>query len=227
MKTPYAISTKADGSMKQDNGKLDFENIERFVKKNQLAARFVSMGQVHGGNIAVVTGSEQQMLAVDGLITNTKNVSLVVVTADCLPILLYDPQNEAIAVAHAGSKGLLKNVIHNICNELEKNFQTDPKKLSVIIGPSIERDCYEVDRELVTKFKEQFPWFDNSFTKASKQGHVFLDLRKIALTCLLKEGILNEHVDVSAICTKHAADSFYSYRRGDVNGRFVSIISLL
>jgi YfiH family protein len=227
IKAPIAISTINDGSMKKDDGSLNFANIERFIKKENLPTRFVCMGQVHSGDVAVASGDIQRILNVDGLVSITKNITLAVVTADCLPILFYDHVKEAIAVVHAGSKGLLKNIIHNTVETLERNFQTDPKDLTVIIGPSVERDCYEVDEVFAEKFKEQFPWFDNSFTKPSKPGHLFLDLRKTALHCLMKEGILKERITISEDCTKCSVETYYSYRRGDTNGRFVSVISLV
>jgi YfiH family protein len=227
VKFPHAFSTKANGSMKKEDGTLDFSNIEQFLKINNLSTNFVCMSQVHGGDVSLVTGGEKQVANVDGLITNTKNTSLVVVTADCLPILFYDPKKEAIAVAHAGSKGLLNQIIGNTVIALKQNFNIDPKDLSVVIGPGIERDCYEVGIDLLEKFEKQFHWFDSSFTKPSKQNHAFLDLRKTALHCLLKEGILKEQIQISDECTKCSVDSYYSYRRGDKNGRFVSVISLI
>ncbi len=153
-----------------------------------------------------------------------KNIPLAVLTADCLPILFYDPKKEAIGIAHAGYKGLLNHIIENTVACFASNFKSDPKDIVVGTGPSIERDCYEVGVDLIEKFQKEFPGFENIF--AEKEKKYFLDLRTIAQQCLVKEGILRENIEFMDICTK-CDPNFYSYRGGDKEQRFASIISLV
>ena len=220
------ISTKADGSMKKSDGTIDLENIKVFLNNKNLFEKVVCMEQVHGGDIAVVSNNTQEIIhGVDGLITNTKKLSLGVVTADCLPILFFDSKKGVIGVAHAGSKGLLKKIIQNILTQFKTKFQSAPKDIMVSIGPSIEKDCYEVGKEMIDSFQQTYPTFTGKYD--DKAGKYYLDLRNIALQSLIKEGILEEHIEIASDCTKCSTEIYYSYRGGDKTGRFVSVISLV
>jgi len=221
----HGISSKSDSSMKrEDDGQIDREALGNFVKQLDITTDVVCMKQIHSGDVAVVEDAEKLIIfETDGLITQKKQIPLGVLTADCLPILFYDTKKEAIGAAHAGYKGLLNHVIEHTIQKFVSVFQSDPKDILVGIGPSIERDCYEVGMDLVEKFQEEFPSFDDIFIE--KDQKFFLDLRGIAFQCLLKEGILQEHVEIMDICTKDDSN-FYSYRGGDGDKRFVSIISL-
>ena len=221
------ISTKTDDSMKKTDGTVDLENIKKFLKEKKLSEQVVCMEQVHGGKAAVVSDNKLETVAeVDGLITTTKGLSLAVLTADCLPLLLHDSKKGVIGAAHAGSKGLLKKIIHNTIGVFKTNFASDPQDIIVSIGPSIEKSCYEVGSELIAQFEQEFEWFDTSYFAGSNNNRYLLDLRKIALQSLIKEGILREHIEISSECTKCSVDTLYSYRGGDKTGRFVSVISL-
>jgi copper oxidase (laccase) domain-containing protein len=136
------------------------------------------------------------------LITDKKNVPLAVVTADCLPVLLFDPVKKVVGVLHAGRKGLLEGVISNTVQMFEKEFGSEPKDILVGIGPGIEKKCYEVEGEMV-------------------------DIRHQAHFFLRAEGILKEHIEDLDFCTKCNMDRFYSYRGGDDTQRFASVISLV
>jgi YfiH family protein len=222
----FVISTKADGPMKKADGTIDIENITIFLKKNHLPETVVCMEQIHGGNVSVVSGNTQTVIpGADGLVTNTKKISLCIVTADCLPILFSDARKGVIGAAHAGSKGLLKKIIQNTVTEFITKFQSDPKDISVSIGPSIESNCYEVGKEMIDSVPQIFPTFPGTYN--IKDGKYFLDLRNIALQSLMKEGILEEHIETANNCTKCSTDTYYSYRGGDKTERFVSVISLL
>lgn len=221
----HAISTKSFESMKKDDGSLHFANLMKFAKTQKFSAMPISMNQVHGTTVAMIENDRELVLpATDSMITNKKNLPLTIVTADCLPILFYDPKNKAIGVAHAGRKGLAAGIIAEIIAVMQSAYDSDPKDIIVGIGPSIEKDCYEVDEKIVKGFEEAFPEFDGVFEKKAKK--YFLDLRATAQQSLQKEGILEEHIEISEVCTKCDA-RFYSYRRGDKMGRFATIISLV
>lgn len=225
--TAIAYSTTADGSMKRKDGTVDLENIQYFLQSQQLPTNVYAMDQVHGADIGVISSNSEKIIPeVDALITNEKGLSLAVVSADCLPILFYDTQNGAAGVIHAGSKGLQRNVIANTLNKFIEVFHGKPENIFVTIGPSIEVSCYEVGSEFIKQFEQVLPWFDETFYTEAK-GKYFLDLKKIAVQSLLKEGILKEHITVPDVCTKCSIDLFYSYRRGDKTERFVSTMSIL
>jgi YfiH family protein len=214
--------------MKKTDGSIDLKNITQFVKEKKLPEAIVCMEQIHVGNIALISDANQKVIpGVDGLITKTKNINLGIVTADCLPILFYDSKKNVIGAVHAGRKGLFQKIIHNCVEKFKTEFKSNPEDIQVSIGPGIEKNCYEVGSDLIEQFENEFEWFDNSFWSTSNANRYLLDLRKIALQSLIKEGILREHIEISELCTKCEVSSLYSYRGGDKTGRFVSVIQLV
>jgi len=226
----HGISSKVFGSVKKNATNVDREKLALFAKSIGITGDIVCMRQIHSANVRVITDNlELRWPETDSLITNKKSLPLAVLTADCLPVLFYDPKKEIIAAAHAGYKGLLHHVLENTIERFINDFKSNPKDIIVGIGPSIERDCYEVGRERIEEFEKTFPEFKNMFTEKSfgKLGikKFYLDLRNIARQCLIKEGILKKNIEVMEICTK-CDTNFYSYRRGDTVERFVSVISI-
>jgi len=218
------ISTNFFGTMKNNDGSLHFDNIKKFTQQLGVSDTVSYMSQIHSGNVSIVTSDKSTISRkVDGLITNKKHVPLAVLTADCLPILFYDPKNHVIGVAHAGYRGLLNHIIENVISIFKSNFLTNPKDIIVCIGPGIETKCYEVGKELIDKFEETFPNFKNMFIK--KKGNYYLDLKSVAIQSLQSAGVQLKHIENSNVCTK-CDQNYYSYRRGDINNRFSSIISL-
>ncbi|HUQ85003.1 MAG TPA: polyphenol oxidase family protein [Candidatus Limnocylindrales bacterium] len=199
----HAISTKKFGTIKNDDNLINRENLTKFLKHVKLPDSAICMNQIHSGNVEVVNNFDKLLIEnTDGLVTAKKNISLCVVTADCLPILFFDPINQVIGVAHAGRKGLLKGIIKNTIEKFKKEFKSDSKNIFVGIGPGIEKKCYEVNGRL-------------------------LDLRKIAQQMLLDEGIIQENIEDIDLCTKCNSELLYSYRRGDKYDRFATVISMV
>ncbi len=222
----HGISLKTLGSMKrQDDQQIDRKKLALFAKSLGINDKIICMRQIHSGTVSLIDDLDHlQISETDGLMSNKKHIPLAVLTADCLPILFFDPKNEAIGIAHAGYKGLLSHIIENMIHRFVSSFKSDPKDILVGVGPSIEMTCYEVGEELIDQFQKTFPKFKNTFVK--KDGQFYLGLREIAEQCFEKEGILKENIEVMDICTK-CDINFYSYRSGDKDGRFVSIISLV
>lgn len=220
------ISTKVFGSMKKtDDKQIDRDALMTFASSIGIQDEIGCMQQIHSGNVSIITRKDVKRVSdTDGLVTNKKNTPLAVLTADCLPIMLYDPKKEIIAIAHAGYRGLLERIIENIISAFISEFTSDPKDIIVGIGPSIETKCYEVGKEVIEKFEKSFPTFKEMYIK--EDGKVYLDLRSAAQQCLLKAGILEEHIEIMDICTK-CDERFYSYRGGDGDKRFASVISLV
>lgn len=222
----HGISTTVLGSIKErDTLQVDRELLKKFARSIGSNDEVVYMQQIHSGNVTIITDIEPQSIPkTDGLVTNKKNITLAVMTADCLPILFYDSEKAVIGVAHAGYRGLLNHIIENTVSVFISRFNSDPKNIIVGIGPSIETKCYEVGKEVIEKFEKTFPTFKNMFV--TKDSKFYPDLRNIALQVLLSKGILKEHIEIMAICTK-CNEQFYSYRGGDGDKRFTSVISLI
>ncbi len=167
----------------------------------------------------------------DALITNLPNQCIGVSTADCVPILLYDPKNKAIAAVHAGWRGTCSRILKNTIEALTENYQTNPADLVVAIGPSISVDVYEVGIEVVETFKKED--FDvgiclpqaGIFQK--KNDKFYLDLWTANKITLLEAGVQPENIEISEHCTYSEHERFFSARRlGIKSGRITSGIMI-
>ena len=187
--------------------------------RGRLAAQFDLQGeprwlnQVHGAQILKVDQnpvSKRGDAAADGATTAESNTVLAILTADCLPILLSSCDGSHIAVVHAGWRGLLAGVIEAAV----AGFQGAP--LCAWIGPAIGPCHFEVGPEFKTLFAEP-EWF------LSKPGQRdCFDLPQAALRCLDRAGVTR--VVQSGRCTVCEVDTFYSYRKEGVTGRFASLL---
>ncbi len=198
----HGISTSQFSTMKNTDGSINRINLVNFTDQLNISKNTTCMGQVHGNDVSIVDISTELFIDnVDGLITNQKNRPLCVVTADCLPILFFDKKNKVIGVAHAGRKGLESGIVQSVLKRFKNDFGSDLNNILVGIGPGIEEKCYEVDGGL-------------------------MNIKKNAFSLLLGEGIKSENIESIDICTKCNND-LYSYRGGDINKRFATVISLV
>ena len=131
---------------------------------------------------------------VDGLISSKKyNLSLIIRVADCVPIYLYDRQNEHYGLIHSGWKGTKNKIVINALNIFFNFIKSSPKNILVIIGPHIQKCCYEVDMDVAQYF--------SCVKKNKKRNKWFLDLGQEIKNDLLKSGILLDNIYMSDICT--------------------------
>lgn len=221
------ISTKKDGNMLTKDRKISVRKVKQYLKSRYADTRdVVVMGQVHGNDVRLIQKKQTSKITqTDGLLTKEKNIFLGVVTADCLPIIFYDPVQKSIGVCHAGYKGLLRGIIQVEVNKL-KEMGTKSDQLLVGIGPAIGTCCYDVTEDRIAEFQKRHPTLIDFFIK--KDGKYFLDLKIIAVQFLRALGIKETNIEIIPICTKSQNDLFYSYR-GDTPesfGDFVTLIGL-
>ncbi len=161
----------------------------------------------------------------DALITNLPNQCIGISTADCVPILLYDPKNKAIAAVHAGWRGTCSQILKNVIEALTKNYKTNPTDLIVAIGPSISVDVYKVGLEVVEAFKKENFEIEKIFQKKSDKYH--LDLWTANKIILLEAGVQLENIEISEHCTYSEHERFFSARRlGIKSGRITNGIMI-
>ncbi|NCO33227.1 MAG: peptidoglycan editing factor PgeF, partial [Armatimonadetes bacterium] len=192
--------------------------------------------QAHGTGIAVVTkqhlrrGSrawDDGLPGTDALITDRPSVPLLTLVADCCVCSLYDPVRRVVAVAHAGWRGLLGGILPRTVTAMSESFGCHPSDVRVGIGPCIGPCCYEVGHEVAAEFEKEFPGERSTFLRKEEPASMHLDLTAVAQRQLRQEGVLDEHTEVSGICTSCNTDSFYSYRaEAGVTGRFGGLIML-
>lgn len=162
----------------------------------------------------------------DALITRTPNVCIGVTTADCVPLLFYDPQKNVIAVAHAGWRGTCARIAEKTVKSFIEKYNSDPSDIFATIGPSISAEVYKVGAELIENFKNA--GFDLSEIVKMKDEAFFLDLWKANHLSLENAGILSEHIEIAGICTFTQHEKYFSARRlGIKSGRMLNGIMLI
>lgn len=192
--------------------------------------------QTHSDHILVIdkkflklTAKKQTALleGVDALITAQKSICIGINTADCVPVLLFDPERNVIAVAHAGWRGTVARIAAKTAQQMIQDFQCRAENLLVAIGPSISAANYEVDNDVLAEFvKADFPT-GKCFTKAPNSDKLQLDLWAANRWQLEELGILPEHIEVAGICTFAQADTYFSARKlGIHSGRIASCLMM-
>jgi len=154
----------------------------------------------------------------DSIFTDSKDVSLFMQFADCVPILIYDPKKNIVGIIHAGWQGTVKRIVQNAVNYLIATFSSDPKEILAGIGPSIGPDHYEVGNNVISEVDEKLRDI-RSEVLISKNSKTYFDLWKSNELLLLQSGVTN--IEVAGMCTACHLDEWYSYRvEGQKSGRF-------
>ncbi len=231
----HAYSTRVEGVSKYGNNLAYHVNdIKEDVDKNhtQLASclhytldNLVHMNQVHNDKIHIIdeTHNYNKIPTCDALVTNKKKVPLMVMVADCIPVLIYDPVKEVIAAIHAGRAGIFKEIIPKTIKKMKKKYSSNSKDMIVSLGPSIHQCCYEVGKEI----KEEAEQLGYGYSIQTDRENYYLDLITIGYQQLLDSGIEKDKIEKSSYCTACHTDIFYSYRAEDKHcGRFAGIIML-
>ena len=179
----------------------------------------IGMEQVHGAEIAVVRERADCVIpACDGLVTDILGAALCVRSADCLPILAYDPVRQVVGAVHAGWRGLRAEIVRRLVRVLQETFQSDPAQLRVEIGPGIGPCCYQVGAE----FAE---WAEPHLQR--RAGGLCADLTGLARAQLEAAGVPRPAIQADLACTACHPDRFESFRRdGPSAGRMVTAIFL-
>ncbi|CAA6823013.1 MAG: COG1496: Uncharacterized conserved protein [uncultured Sulfurovum sp.] len=211
------------------------EEFDKIVKNRQKFStifpnfKFIVANQTHSVNIYIVKKNQEQGWSSladaiedsDALITNQTHIMLSILTADCVPILLFDPINKVIAAVHAGWKGTQQEILLKTVQKMQEVFNTDPKNILAGIAPSIGKCCYEVDWNVAKNFEK----IENAYNQNNNK--YMLDLPHINKVQLLNAGLKEEYIELSNVCTACEVQDYFSYRKeGGCSGRFMSMIGL-
>ena len=167
-----------------------------------------------------------QIIDGDAIITNEKNVPLLILTADCVPVVLVDTINKAVGLVHAGWRGTYGKICAETLQSMKENYNTKPEDVVAIIGPSIGKCCYEVSYDLVEKFSALLSNADEKIYEI-RDDKYYLDLWEINTQILKEFGVLKSNIITMNICTSCNCDRFFSYRKHDKTpkriGTFIEI----
>lgn len=191
---------------------------------------FVFPRQTHSDRIAVVNSENfaNTIDDTDALITSEKGLFICVQTADCVPVLLFDPVKKVVAAVHAGWKGTISKIAGKTVAKMTETFGCNPADIVAGIGPSIHMHAYEVGPEVVEAVEANFSNSPALLKPSMNSGHAYFDLWEANQTVLLEAGIREENIEVIGLCSFEHADLFYSARRdGSDTGRMVSGIRLV
>lgn len=174
------------------------------------ADRLVTVNQVHSANVVEVTGPATGPLPrADALVTRTPGLALAVLTADCQPVLLADPQAGVVGAAHAGWKGALSGVLEATVDAMV-GLGASPARIHAAIGPSISQRAYEVGPEMFDVFVAETPENARFFAQGNGDRLQF-DLPGFGLARLRAAGV--GEAEWTRHCTYSEPERFYSYRR--------------
>ena len=160
----------------------------------------------------------------DFLITNQTKIALGILTADCLPIVIYDEEKHVIGLIHAGWKGALQGIIEKAIDTLKKEFLIDPSSLIVLCGPAAQICCYEVKDDFYKHF-ENIPHAQNCFEK--RDNKIFFSLSAYTNGILDQYNIPHNQRDFSEHCCTVCNIDYYSYRKDNkTQYRNITLVSL-
>lgn len=180
-----------------------------------------SMRQCHGKNILVQRSDMPPTSFVkvngDAMITDSIKVGLMVKSADCQAIILFDPIKMVIANIHCGWRGNTLNIVAHVVSRMISDFRSKPSQIIAAIGPSLGPCC----SEFVT-YRDIFP--RNFFRFMVREN--YFDMWQISRWQLIEAGLNKENIEVAGICTHCRTDLFYSYRAEGTTGRFGTVVML-
>ena len=195
------------------------------------ATHLLRIKQVHGRAVRVVDGATlgeeaDKRPEADAIVSNAAGAVLAVQVADCVPLLIVDPQAGAAGAVHAGWRGTCAGIVAETITTLSREFGSRPVDLMVAVGPSIGPCCYEVGAELVDAFRtagatdaELSRWF------TTHDGRLRLDLWSANRDQLIAAGVSPDRIYASALCTRTHSALFDSYRAdGAKAGRMIAAI---
>ena len=214
-------------------------NVEAFstCRDSELPYYVVQPHQVHGTVIMEVTDpmtTRNQLEGVDALMTDVPGVAISVRTADCIPVLLYDPVNRAIAAVHDGWRGTVQRLSRKVIDRMQSRYGTNPADLKAVIGPGIGPESFQVGQEVADEFAAagfpmdqilkdcgpKAPTADNPMA-----GGLHIDLWRANEWLLEEAGV--KSIETAGICTYLHNDRFFSARReGTKCGRIINCIKL-
>ena len=207
----------------RDGLEADLDLLERVAGAQAVHA----LRQVHGNDVQVLGSvARPDALAVgDALVTRIPRTAVAIKAADCVPVLLADPVSGAVAGAHAGWRGTLVRVVEAAARALAAEAGAPPSRLNAVIGPAIRACCFEVGPEVVSAFRDKGHDVDRFALRPRATGRPHLDLVLANRLQLLAEGLREDSIEDTALCTR-CQPVFHSYRReGPGVGRNWSVVA--
>lgn len=213
-----------------DTAENIFENRRRFLSAFDGEYQLALALQVHGTDIRIVHTPDDigdSEVHADAVISDLDGVLAAAKTADCVPVLIGDPVTLCFAAVHAGWRGTAQSIVRVAIDKMRTVYGSIPGDLIAAIGPAACGRNYEVGREVIEMFTNNFAEGGRYFSP-TREGHALIDLHAANRDQLLASGVAAANISVAPFCTMERSDLFFSYRRekGDFGrtGRLLSVI---
>lgn len=212
------------------------ENYRRFFAAIGAQGEKMAMtNQIHGGKVRCVTTAdvhgdpcEKAGYEADGLMTDLPGVTLVVYSADCIPILFYDPVRRVIAAVHAGWRGTAAGIATAAVERMRDVYGCDPADILAAVGPGIGPDCFETHEDVPNAMTAALSTAVLQHIKIKENGKFAVDLKGINAMRLEQAGLDRSHIAVSQLCTSCRSELFWSHRKlGTNRGSMAAAIQLI
>ena len=213
----YGLSEKSDGSMRfVDNPKKDAvvgDNRRRFYEKYGInESKVFTPRFVHSGRAELVGKDNlNDRIEADGFLNAVPGIVLTITVADCFPLYFYDPVKRVVSLAHAGWRGVVKNIVGNTIQRFKEAFGSNPNDILLAIGPGIQKCHFTVKSDVIDSFRD-FPHFQK-YERFVAGG---ADLYNVGLEGIIKEQAKNvgvNKIESLSECTYCLSDRYFSYRR--------------
>lgn len=234
-KINHCITLRHGGVSTDDSLSLNFrfeaeENKENVIKNLDLISKAIGVDsknvykgkQDHTDNILVIDNnnkkgfefSKRNQQEYDGYICSNKNIATLVTTADCSPVIIYDPINNVIANVHSGWKGTIKKIYIKALKIMREKYNTSYENVIVCVGPAVQKCCFSSTEQ---EFKDKFLSVWNNEKEYIEYEKEEKDRFHIDLTYVIKKDLINlgvkkENIAISNICTCCNHEDFFSYR---------------
>ncbi|MDD2962236.1 MAG: peptidoglycan editing factor PgeF [Muribaculaceae bacterium] len=181
--------------------------------------------QSHTNNVELINGAffqlslterAKKLQNVDAIVTNIPNIAIGINTADCVPILLYDPVKHIIAAAHAGWRGTASKIAERTIEAMQA-LGSNPADIVAGIDAAISQECYEVGDEVIEAISTTGIDLDSAATRNSDTGKYHIDLKECNRQIIINCGVKAENIKVSPYCTYSNPQKYYSARRQGIN----------
>src|SRR5574341_2290372 len=211
----HAFTTRWNGLGSRNSGIKMHEDWEKVAEGFGVSLeRVITVNQVHGETLVTVDGRNFKSVRAahaDAMITRAPGLAIGVETADCVPVLLFDPTIPAVGAVHAGWRSTVRKIVQKSVMKMRDEFGSEPSRIIAAIGPAIGPECYEVDEPVMGPVREAFPFWQE--VAAPRGGDRWnLDLVKANKMELVETGLSESNIHALGMCTSCRRDLFYSFR---------------
>ena len=208
------------GSTRGDEPDCVRENYRRFCAViGADVSRVIMTNQVHGTVIRTAGPGDvkadlydREGYECDGLITDVPGLALTIFSADCIPVLLYDPVKRVIAAVHAGWRGTAGNIAGKAVGKMRAEYGSDPGNILAAIGPGISACCFETHADVPEAMTAALGESAKPHITALENGKFQVDLKGINAALLRRSGVAPDHIEISGDCTACLPEKYWSHR---------------